>query len=1102
MTRFGILGPVQARAGGDSVALGGPRQVALLAFLVLHANRPVSRDALIDGVWGSAPEGAVKRVQMAIARLRRALEPLNPSSGPLLRTVSGGYMLLVGPGELDVDVFSGQVESGLQALREGDPRRAAELLAGALRLWRGPPLAEVAFEDFAQGEIRRLEELRLSALEARIEADLQLGRHSQLISELKTLTEHNPFRERLTGQLMLGLYRCGRQADALDVYQSSRRHLAEQLGLEPGPALSALQVQILEQADGLELTAREMPRRVRSEGEESPSAPRLFVGYDRQLEALSSALERALAGRGGVALIAGEPGMGKSRLADELGSVARARGMRVLWGRCWEAGGAPAYWPWIQALRTYVRDCAVERLRAQLGSGAPDVARLLPELREILGDVPQPEATDPDTARFRLFDAVSAFVRRAAAEQPLVLVLDDLHAADQTSLLLLIFLAEVVSDARVLVVVAYRSTELPLDHPLQATVGELGRAADPLRLVLKGLTEADTSHFVELSADAAPLPRLAGEIHRATGGNPLFVSELVRLLAAEGRLHELDVDEVLGIPHGVHDAIARRAHRLSASCRRTLAVAAAIGREFEVPVLQAVCDAESGDVAAHCDEAVDAGLIEKLGGGPSRLRFSHALVRDTLYRELPSLDRTSLHGAIGEALERVYAGRLELHLAELAHHFLEAAPERWAPKAAEYARRAGARAAAALAYEESARLYGLALDAAAASTTGDSRQQGEIVVALGEQLARGDNLGHVRTDLPQAIRQVEHGSHPDLAARATIVRCLMDMFESARCDEQALQGAIGYFCATGDWAGEARAQWALSWMCVELGQLVRGREAAERSLECARRSGDRARINEAAQLLAFCLASGPTHVREVVPMLRRLRADLDTEQAQALLLVCLGFSEAMGGNFKEARHAAEQARTALIALRNPLDVARCDVMRRAEIERWAGDLEAAERFAREGCDAMERHRAVGLLTSSLCVLAEVLIAQGRFQEAQELVAKATVHVMDEDIDARFRQARARARTELATGNLATGESYARVALDLVLKTQLVHEQSDTFFALCEILVAAGNDVKAHDAAHESLVLAQSKGHVIYAQRARDELDTIHGPPPRQTRAAL
>ena len=173
--------------------------------------------------------------------------------------------------------------------------------------------------------------------------------------------------------------------------------------------------------------------------------------------------------------------------------------------------------------------------------------RLLPELREILGDVPPPEATDSDTARFRLFEAVSAFVRRAALDQPLVLVLDDLHAADQTSLLLLIFLAEVVSDAGVLVVGAYRSTELALDHPLQATVGELGRAADPLRLVLKGLTEADTSHFVELSAEAAPLPRLASEIHRATGGNPLFVTEVVRLLAAEGRLRELDVDEVLGI---------------------------------------------------------------------------------------------------------------------------------------------------------------------------------------------------------------------------------------------------------------------------------------------------------------------------------------------------------------------------------------------------------------------------------------------------------------------------------------------------------------------------------------------------------------------------
>ena len=252
MTSLRILGPVEVWQGEQRLALGGPRQLALLAFLLLHPNRAVSRDALIDALWGPARSDADNRLQMAIARLRKALEPINGDAGARLQTVKGGYLLTIAPGELDADAFHAAVHAGSRALEARAPEQATKLLTDALEMWRGPPLAEVAFDDFAQPEIRRLEELRIRALECRVDAQLALGRHAEVIGELESLLIEAPTREHTAGQLMLALYRCGRQADALDVYQRVRVALAQELGLEPGPALRTLQVEILEQAASLD----------------------------------------------------------------------------------------------------------------------------------------------------------------------------------------------------------------------------------------------------------------------------------------------------------------------------------------------------------------------------------------------------------------------------------------------------------------------------------------------------------------------------------------------------------------------------------------------------------------------------------------------------------------------------------------------------------------------------------------------------------------------------------------------------------------------------------------------------------------------------------
>ena len=258
--RYAILGPVELCDGERRVAVEGRRQLALLAVLLLHANQAVSSDRLIDVMWGHGPaEGVRKRLQMVVARLRKTLQGEGSGPQPALRTIAGGYVLDVRAGELDAEVFAAYVEEGRAALAGGDAERASDMLRDALALWRGSALAQLAYEDFAQADIRRLDELRLTALHTRIDADLHLGRHAALTGELEDLVARHPARERFVEQLMRVLYRCGRQAEALDVYQRARHHMATELGLEPGPALRALQAQVLDQAPALTAAATSVP---------------------------------------------------------------------------------------------------------------------------------------------------------------------------------------------------------------------------------------------------------------------------------------------------------------------------------------------------------------------------------------------------------------------------------------------------------------------------------------------------------------------------------------------------------------------------------------------------------------------------------------------------------------------------------------------------------------------------------------------------------------------------------------------------------------------------------------------------------------------------
>lgn len=498
----------------------------------------------------------------------------------------------------------------------------------------------------------------------------------------------------------------------------------------------------------------------------------VFVGRDREMSELLVGLEEALAGRGRLFLLAGEPGIGKSRLADELAIKAKEIGARVDWGRCWEAGGAPAYWPWVQLLRSYLRNTDPESLSSQMGPGAADIAQMLPEVEQLLPDLSPPPAVDPEAARFRLFDATATFLGNAARAQPRVLVLDDFHVADTPSLLLLQFLAGQLADTRILVVVTYRDTELSRDHPLAAALAELVRHQVTSRLQLAGLREADVRQLIKLTTGQTPPDSVVSEVHRETEGNPLFVGEVVRLLAAEGNLDRPEevTSRRLGIPQGVREVIARRLSQLSEDHSNVLALAAVFGREFDLDALKRVAERSGDELLQILDDPAVARVFTDVPGVPGRLRFSHALVRDALYDELPPTRRLRLHRQSGEALEALYANDPESHLAELAHHFFEAAPTGVIGKAVDYARRAADRAVRLLAYEEAVRLYRMALQALDPVEPSDERTHCQLLLGLGDAQAKAGD---------------EPGSKGSFLAAAEIARRLGDA-------ENLAQAALGY----------------------------------------------------------------------------------------------------------------------------------------------------------------------------------------------------------------------------------------------------------------------------------------------------------------------
>jgi tetratricopeptide (TPR) repeat protein len=563
--------------------------------------------------------------------------------------------------------------------------------------------------------------LRLTALEQRIDADLACGRHAELVAELEALIREHPLREHLTGQLMLCLYRCGRQVEALETYRGARATLVDELGIEPGRRLRELHEAILRQDPALDRSAPAVDGAT-------------FVGRERELAALARGLDDAFAGRGRLFMVSGEPGIGKSRLAEELAERARSRGARVLVGRCWEAGGAPAYWPWIQALRGYVHEAELP------GQLAPELLQIMPGLRDREPELTDASPPDPEGARFRLFDAASEFLRGAASGRPIVLVLDDLHAADDASLLLLRFLARDIGSSRLLVLGAHRDVDPVPAGRLAQMLAEIAREPVVTRLSLGGLSESEVAELVELTASG--MTSAAAALHERTDGNPLFLGEIVRLLSVESEL---------AIPPSARDAIARRLGYVSEECGRLLVLAAVLGREFALDVLARLGGVSDDQLLDTLDEAIAARIATDVPGAPDRLRFAHVLIRDTLYEDLPSARRARLHARAVEALG-------DTDLAESARHAIAAGD---LASGLAFARRAGDRAVALMAYEEGVRLYRLALQAQPAERT-------ELLLALGDALMWTGSVAEAKATFVTAGDLAREAGDAERLARAAL----------------------------------------------------------------------------------------------------------------------------------------------------------------------------------------------------------------------------------------------------------------------------------------------------------------------------------------------
>ncbi|OZC52154.1 hypothetical protein CH267_19390 [Rhodococcus sp. 06-621-2] len=716
---IGVLGPMHARLDDRDIDLAGPGRRAVLARFVLARGSVVSTDLLIEDLWsGEPPPKALAALQVHVSNLRRTLEPDRRPRTPATVLVSSapGYRLVLPTEQVDVWHFESLVVGGI---RESDPTSRLGRFDRALASWSGSPYQGLADTHWAAVEIARLDELRSTAVEERAHTLLDLGAApTVVIADLGRHVADSPGRERPVHILALAQYRAGRQADALDTLSRARRYLSDELGIDPGPELRTLERAILAQDPALDAphVVDAATARV-SFPAPAPKAP-VVNCRPEETQVVLDAARGVEHGSFDIVWLGGEPGQGKSTLADTVAHHLAARGWTAAWGSCPEVDGTPPGWPWSEVL-------------ASLRSQAPVPG----ELRQILDPASASDGVAVET--FWLARALIGYLTRLSATAPLVLVFDDCHRADELTMQLLRHLILAPRGARVLIVATYRTSEVSaeLDTVWAATAGTPSTKMRLTGLTPGGVAEvAKQSGYTDMDADVLDV------LAERTDGNPLFVREFARLIVSEGAAAARS-----SIPVEIGEVLRRRITRLPENSVLTLRRASVLGRDVDLSVLSAMSDRTEDELIDALEPAVLAGLLTETDSG--RLRFTHALVRDTLYTELPLMRRTRFHG---NALQ-VLAARTPHDPALLAHHAALSATPTTALTLVPFVVDAARRAAAFGSHREALVLWSSAVELHESAVDGSETDLLDILIPYVGSLARAGDTASARRRRRRAV---------------------------------------------------------------------------------------------------------------------------------------------------------------------------------------------------------------------------------------------------------------------------------------------------------------------------------------------------------------
>ncbi|MHB1835949.1 MAG: ATP-binding protein, partial [Solirubrobacteraceae bacterium] len=761
-SRIQLCGRLSVEIDGSELAgvLRGRQVPLLFAYLVLNRERPIGREELIGAMWPlNGPQSQDAAIRTLLSRLRSAL------GHDVLIGRDELILVLPEPAWVDVEAAATELERAQRALDGGDARAAWGLAQVPLNV-AGRGLLAGAAAEWLEAPRRELADIRLRSLEVIGRAGLALS-GTQLGSAeraARALIDAEPYRESGYVLLMQALEAQGNVAEALRVFERLRALLRDELGAPPSAEALAAHQRLLRPSapprPGPTQTGRtSLP--LPAELAVAASAP--LAGRAGDLEALhgwwSSGVERML-------LLSGEPGVGKTRLLAELAGRAHAEGALVLAGGPPEESIAP-YQPFLEALGRYVLGAPLQELRAVTADHGPELARLIVALRERIPELPVPDRGDPETERWRLFEAVAGLLERVSAPAPVLIVIDDLHWSDRPTLRLLRHLLRSPRSQRVRIAGAYRASDRWSDGFELALAG-LRRDRLARELEVAGLAEPEAAELVlECVGGVAPA-ELTAALYELTEGNPFYIKQILSHLADTGlRLEDAGAAELAaaGLPDDVRGVISRRLQRLDPATLQWLRAASVVGRDFESHLLEQVTESDEERSLAAIDEALAAGLVTE-AHAPGRLNFSHQLIRETLYESMSAARRASIHHRVGIALER--AGEGERAIGALALHFARGGGSGDAERAIRYSLAAGEGATEMLAYEEAAGHYARALEALDRLAPGDIRRRCDLLLELGEARVRSGERRLAWAALREAASAARRLGDSAAVARAVI----------------------------------------------------------------------------------------------------------------------------------------------------------------------------------------------------------------------------------------------------------------------------------------------------------------------------------------------